>query len=878
MTSLREWIVRLWGTLWPGRRDADLEEELRVHLEMAAPHEAANEPDGRRAAVARHGAIAPSMEALRDQRGLPRLADLARDTRFALRAMRRTPTFTAVAVLTLALGIGANTAIFGLADAVVFRPLPVDRPQDLVVLRPHGPRGDTFPFTSSAAADLASNREALAGLAAFRPLPGTIVSVTINGESDVALAQLVSGNYHALLGVHALVGRTLSEQDREPVAVISYRYWQRRFAGDPNMIGRTLEMQRRSFTIVGVTPPGFFGTQPGRHVDITAPLAARTQAMAPNARWLYLIGRLRPDVSRQQAAAALRVRWAQLAAGEPAPAIARSTLELDSGAQGLNELGRQFSMPLRILMTAMAVVLLITCANLAGLLIARSHARQHEIAVRLSLGAGRARIVRQLMTESVLLAAAGGLAGTALGRVLTDLILAMMSRGRTAIVLEVALDARTLTFAAAVTLLTALLFGLLPAIAACRADLPPALKRRAPGTDTTRHSWGRAMVAAQVALLVLLLVFAGLFARTLHKLRSVDAGFRPEHVLVVAVPTGPGSRGTAARTLYDDLFARFSALPGVASVSLSMDTPLGGELSMGAGISIPGRPDDAEDAPQVYHNIVGPRFFETMGIPVLSGRDFSISDDERAPRCAIISDSVARRYFRGENPLGREISFRGVVASVIGVVKDVRYTSLRTDAPLMIYRPARQEVSAPASAFLIRTASGTPEALLPLLRAEARAAAPALPPPSAVMLTDQVAGSLVEERMLATLSGAIGVLAAILAAIGIYGVIAATVARRRREIGIRMAIGARPGQMARTVVVDAFTIAAAGLVAGVPVTIVAALAARRLLAGVLFELSPGDPPVLLAAAGAILLIASLAAWLPARRASRIDPVAALKYE
>src|SRR4029079_14608036 len=261
-----------------------------------------------------------------------------------------------------------------------FRPLPVDRPQDLVVLRLHGPRGGTFPFTSSAAAGLAAKREALAGLAAFRPLPGTIVSVTINGESDVALAQLVSGNYHALLGVHARVGGPLSEQDREPVAVISYRYWQRRFAGDPNVIGRTLEMQRRSFTIVGVTPPGFFGTQPGRHVDITAPLAARTQAMAPNARWLYLIGRLRPDVSRQQDGGAvrlrraqppvaLRVRWAQLAAGEPAPAIARSTLELDYGVQGLNELGRQFSMPLRILMTAMAVVLLITCANLAALLI-----------------------------------------------------------------------------------------------------------------------------------------------------------------------------------------------------------------------------------------------------------------------------------------------------------------------------------------------------------------------------------------------------------------------------------------------------------------------------------------------------------------------------
>jgi putative ABC transport system permease protein len=309
-----------------------------------------------------------------------------------------------------------------------------------------------------------------------------------------------------------------------------------------------------------------------------------------------------------------------------------------------------------------------------------------------------------------------------------------------------------------------------------------------------------------------------------------------------------------------------------------MDTPLIGELSMGAGISISGRPADAEDAPQVYHNIVGPRFFETMGIPVLSGRDFSIADEERAPRCVIISDSVARRYFSGENPLGRQVAFRGVVASVIGVVKDVRYTSLRTDAPLMIYRPARQEVGAPANTFLIRTSSRTHDALMSLVRAEVRAAAPTLPPASAVTLADQVAGSLVEERMLATLSGAIGVLAAILAAIGIYGVIAATVARRRREIGIRMAIGALPGRVARAIVADAFRIVAAGLVMGVPVTIATTLAARGLLADVLFGLSPGDPAVLLAATGAILLMASLAAWLPAHRASRIDPVAALKYE
>ena len=415
MAALREWIIRLWGTLRPGRRDAELEAELRLHVELATEDErrrAHSSEDAGRAASIRSGGMAQAMEAVRDQRGLPWLDDLARDLRYGLRALRRNPIFASVAVLTLALGIGANTAIFSLADAVLLRTLPVRDPRDLVMLRQRGPGGDIFPFTSAAASDLAPGRDALSGLAAFRPLLGTAVSV--NGEAELATAQLVSGNYHAVLGVHAVLGRTLTEQDREPVAVISHGYWQRRFAGDSHVVGRLLEMQARSFTIVGVTAPEFFGTQPGRHVDVTAPLAAQTMKMGPNARWLYLIGRLAPGVSREQARAALRVRWAQLTAAQALPPRPPATLEVDAGAQGLNELRRQFSLPLQILMAAVAVVLLVACANLAGLLIVRASARQKEIAVRLSLGAARGRIVRQLLAESALLAAAGGAAGLAL--------------------------------------------------------------------------------------------------------------------------------------------------------------------------------------------------------------------------------------------------------------------------------------------------------------------------------------------------------------------------------------------------------------------------------------------------------------------------------
>jgi predicted permease len=535
-------------------------------------------------------------------------------------------------------------------------------------------------------------------------------------------------------------------------------------------------------------------------------------------------------------------------------------------------------MPLRILMAAVGVVLLLACANLCSLLIARSSARQQEIAVRLSLGAARGRVVRQLLTESALLAAAGGSAGVALATWVTDLLLAMMSRGRSPIVLDVAPDWRTLGFAAAVTTATTALFGLLPALAATRTDVQPRLKVSASGAGAARNRWGRALVAAQVALLLLLLTSAGLFARTLQKLRSVDAGFRQEQVLVANVSMGSAYRGARARALYEELYARFSALPAVRSVSMSMDTPLGG-LSVGAGIEVPGRPADP-DAPQVYHNFVGPRFFETMGIPVVAGRDFDLGDDDRAPQRVVVSESVARRHFSNEDPLGRRIvlSFpEKTTAEVVGVAKDVRYESLRKAAPQMIYRPYRQMSGAPGGPFLLRT-SADPALLAPFVHAEVRAAARELPLPSVVRLQDQVDATLVEERMLAALSSVFGALAAILAGVGIYGTVACSVGRRTREIGIRMALGARPGEVARMVVAEAFAIAAAGLAVGLPAAFAAGRFASGILSGVLFELSPRDPIALLTSAAAILSIASIAAYVPARRAARIDPMTALRQE
>jgi len=798
--------------------------------------------------------------------------DVVRDVRYALRTLRANPLFAAIAVLTIALGIGANTAIFSLADAVLFRALPVKAPRELIALRQRGPAGDIFPFSSAAATHLAETRDVLSGLASFRPVLNT--TVTVNNEAELVLTQWVTGNYHAVLGLDAILGRTLSEQDHDAVAVISYRYWQQRFGGDRSVLGRQLMIQDRSFTIVGVTPREFFGTQPGRYVDVTVPLATFARQMAPNARWLYLVGRLAPGVSSDQARAVLRVRWAQLA--DALPARLPTTLELDSGAQGLNELRKQFSRPLQILMASVSVVLLLTCANLAGLLLVRSISRQHEIAVRLSLGATRARIVRQLFTQSVLVAAAGGTAGVWLADAVTNLILAMMSRGRTPIVLQTAPNVRTLVFALLVTLVTVLVFGLVPAVAASHPDVQPGLQQNRGGADRTRTFWGHTMIAAQVALLVLLLTSAGLFVRTLQNLRSVDPGFHPESILVVSISTGPAYRGASGRALYEDLYERFRALPGVESVSLTMDTPLGGEPSMSTnGINVPGRPQ-ASDEPRVFHNFVGPQFFEMMGIPVLAGREFNAEDDERAPTRVVVSESLARRYFPGEDPLGRQLLFGGAAATIVGVAKDVRFTNLRGAAPLVTYRSYRQDRTAPANTFLIRTAATRVAVLTPFLRAEIHTAAPTLPPPSIATMEDQVAAALFEERMLAALSSAFGALAAVLAAIGIHSMSAALVARRRREIGIRMALGAAPDQMTRMVMRDMGIVVAWGLAIGVPAAVAAGVIARSLLARALFEVTFSDPFILVTSVVSILLIATLAAYAPAHRASHIDPIISIK--
>jgi len=811
------------------------------------------------------------------------------DLHYALRSLRKNPGFTAVAVLTLTIGIGATTAVFSLVDAVLLRSLPVRAPGELVLLSQRIESRDVYPFSRPAFEFLRDKRDVLAGLAAFRPWRD--MEVAANGDTQPAHGQMVSGNYFSVLGVRALHGRTLTESDDRPgqtVAVISHRFWQTRFGGDPSIVGKTIQVQGGTptaartgtpVTIVGLTPPDFFGTKPGEAIDVTLPLAMQSGPLASsrNARWLYVIGRRQPGVSLDEARAKLRVSWAQFQASEPRrPGQAVVTFEMESGAQGLNELRRQFSLPLRILTAAVAVVLLIACANIASLLLVRAVQRTREITVRIALGARRSRLVRQLLTESAVLAVAGGAGGVLLAYAATDVIVAMMSRGRFPISLDVAPDVRTLGFAATATLLTAAAFGLLPALRATAA----ANDGHTAGSRTIGAGRNRvlnAIVVSQIALLMLLLSGAGLFARTLVKLHGVDAGFQKDDVLLLSLRRGD-------RSVYQNLYARLSALPGVHAVTLSVDTPLQGELSYGSTISVPGQPPAADDAPPVYHNHVGPRFFETLRIPLVAGRDFTERDNEAAASVVVISESVARQYFRGGDALGKQIvlgtatSPRGQVpATVVGVAKDVRFTTLRDAGPQMVYRPYLQSKSIGALTFCIRT-DDEPERLMSLLEREVRAVIPDRPIFQVRPLAEQVNAALVEERTLAALSGFFGVTAAVLACVGLYGTVAHSVARRTREIGIRIALGAQPGRVARMVLRESFALVGWGLAVGVPAAMAAAYASSSLIADLLFELKPTDPSALTLAAAGVLIVSGFAAFVPAHRAARVDPISALRAE
>jgi putative ABC transport system permease protein len=863
---------------WRKSREADLGQEIQSHLDAEIEEQEARgvpREEARFSAQKTLGNTALIQENTRAAWGWTSIEILSQDLRYALRLLRKNPVFTVTAVLSLAIGIGINTSIFSLLDEVLLRNLPVRAPENLVLMAEKSGARQNFSFSTPQFRALARN-DTLEGLAAFRPWR---FKTATRGEAHFVNGQLVSGNWLSIVGVRPFLGRTLTEQDDRspggnPVAFLHYHYWQREFGADPNVIGRSIELQGHLLTIVGVAQPKFEGLEPGKEVDITVPLGLQPLLMpgtplldSAEAQWVRLIGRRKPGVTISQVQANLASHWTRLHLGTQLhPGVEDSLIEILPGGQGLYDLRHEFSLPLRLLMGAGALVLLVACANLASLLLARATSRRQEIALRLSLGASRGRLLRQLLTESMLLSMMGGIFGIAFALWGGPLLVALMSRGHAPIVLDLAIHTRTLVFTAMVTLATGLLFGIGPALRSTSSDSLHA-SRLIAGRPSR---WTAALIVSQVSLSMVVLACAGLMLGSLRKLRQVDAGFRPDHVLLMSIrPELSGYGGSRAARLYQDLQRRFSALPGVRSVTLSMDTPLGG-VSYTAGASRPG----SSNATEASVNSVGPRFFETMGIPFRMGRDLTARDNDHTASVAVVSESVASRLFPGGNPLGERITIGGSSLEIVGVAKDTRYQSLRAPAQPMVYRPYLQMPDFWEELFFgIRTV-GDPESILPEVRRELHETAPNVPAFSLSTLDEQVDATLVQERMVSTLSACFGIFALVLAAIGLYGRLDYAVVERTREIGIRLALGAPRPSVCWTILREVLALVVGGVAIGLPL----AMASARAIQSLLYGLQPFDPFTLTAVVFTLVAVAAMAGYIPAHRAAHVDPMEALRHE
>src|SRR5262245_2174422 len=904
-------LTSLWRNLFhKSRMEQELTQEIDTYLEMLVEQKinAGFDPaEARRAALIELGGREQVKEKVREVSAGHHLETLWEDLRYALRMLGRNPGFASVAVLSLALGIGANTAIFSLLDAVLLKTLPVKNPEQLVFLErgggPPSPKRSsnlTYPFFEQ----LRAPNEALAGACTF---VGGSVNVRVDGQSEVAQGQRVSGGFFTTLGVGALLGRIISEEDDKvpgahPVVVISHHYWWRRFAGDPAIVGKRIALNGHPFTIIGVTPPDFFGVTVGEAPALWAPMMMSSQLSPGISIEQYFSGplphvlaRIKPGVTEQLARATLTELWQQsLAAAsgsqltsERRQELRRQSIVLTPASHGLSRLREQFSEPLRILMAVVGLILLIACANVASLLLARATARKREIAVRLALGAGRFRLIRQLLTESLLLAGAGGVLGLLIAWWGSRFLLAMVVSGTIPVFLDLTLDARALGFTAAVSLTAGILFGLAPAWRATRVDLTPTLKDDASyASGGARFGFGKTLVVAQVALSLLLLIGAGLFVRSLGKLKGLDAGFNKENVLIVATdPKMIGYQGRQIAELSQRLLERIKAIPGVRSASFAPAVPLTGEGQMSLGnVYVEGgraRPDAGRRLGEAFKPTplfrVGPEYFETIGMRLLHGRGFTARDNEHAPEVAIINESFARYYFGDEDPLGKRFTFNPNYSGgieIVGVVKNVMQKSLREQIPPTYYVPILQTPGAFGDAtFQIRTAADPTQLIAAVRRAmeEVESNLPILTITTLATVVDQ---SLVQERLIGALCGFFGLLALLLTCIGLYGIMTYAVSQRTRELAIRMALGAQRVSVLRMARWQGGRLVALGVGLGVA----ASFAATRLVAGLLFGVTPTDPLTFIGVPSLMLIVALLACFAPARQATKVDPLVALRCE
>jgi predicted permease len=800
---------------------------------------------------------------------------MSADIRHALRALRATPGFTAVAVLCLALGVGANAAIFALLDAAMLRPLPVADPDRLIVVQTVRP--SATPGSSFSHPEFAYLRQHAAPAAELFAYSRIDLNLSTGDVPDAPAGLAVSDNYFAALGLQPAVGRLLSAGD-DSVVVISHRYWQTRFGGDPAVAGQAVALNGVPLTVAGVAPPRFFGTEVGRWPDVFVPIGARERVAVggprlsqPNSFWLRVMGRLRPDITMEQATSQLAARYQQYAtdqAGVVPPTLQRLLQQrrvvLASGARGPYGIGERFGTPLRILMTVVCLVLLIACANVASLLLARASGRRREIAIRFALGARRVRIVRQFLAESLVLATLGGAGGLLFGIWSANALAAFLQDS----VLDVSPDARVLAFTLGVSLLTACLFGVAPALGATRGDLTPAFRSDGSGAVSGRRGRGRLLVPIQVALSLLLAISAGLFIRTLTNLRTMDAGFQGDRVLLATVNPGlsryPRER---VRIFYDALASRVGALPGVHSVSVADAPLLGGTFIDGL------RVEGSDEEIEISIRIVGPRFFETMGIRLLAGRDFLPADTGTSPKVVIVNETIARRFFQG-GAIGRRVDVNGAPGTeVIGVAADARYRGLRDAVPNTVYVPLEQSRFLGSERTLHVRTAGNPAGMMAAVRAEVHALDRSLP--AAIRpFSHLIDKNLERERLVATLCGFFAGLALLLMSIGLYGVIAHGVQRRTREIGIRISIGARRADVLWMVLRESLGLVSLGIAAGIPLS----FWLLKIVAGQLFGVTATDPLTIAGATLVLLIAAAVAGYLPARRAARVDPLVALRHE
>jgi predicted permease len=826
------------------------------------------------------------------------------DLRYACRQLRKSPGFAVAAVLSLALGIGANTAIFQLVDAIRLKMLPVRDAQELATLSwvKGSIRSGNFStrsaqFTSAQYDAIRKHQQAFSGLMAWS---ATRFNLAPGGEARYAEGQYTSGEFFSVLGVNPMIGRTLTAQDDNPActspgAVISYAFWQREFGGAANVLSRTVSLDGHTFPVIGVTGPDFYGVEVGRQYDVAVPLCA-DRLFAENGVgragvrahwWLSLMGRMNPGWNLGRAAAQLRAISSSVAEASLPPAYKAETaqkylkqnkLDVTEGASGVSQLRNDYKQALWLLMATTGLVLLIACANLANLLLARASVREREIAVRLAIGASRGRLVRQLLMESLLLAAAGAVLGAALASVMTRALVAFISTNGTQWVLDTALDWRTLGFTAGLAVLTCVLFGLTPAMRATHLSPAAAIRSmsRSVTSNRQRVTLRRLLVATQVALSLVLLTGSMLFVRSLRNLLTTDAGFNAEGVVTVDVDFTRASFPKERRiAIHKEIHDRLAAIPGVADVGQVGFTPISG-----SGWNENVGPDDTPAATSnkmSFFNWAGPGYFRTMGTPLIAGRDFGELDRVGAPKVAIVNETFAKKYFGGANPVGRTFRLeapRGKpepLIQVVGMVKSTKYYDLHEEfLPIGFFPPTQDDDPGPEALFVVRLRGGSAQ-FTNQVKSTIAQMSPAIGIEFGSM-SIQVRDSLLRERLMATLSGAFAGLAALLATLGLYSVIAYMVVRRRNEIGVRIALGAARAQVIRLVLREAVVLLVAGLAIGVALSIAAGRAAEAML----FGIKPHDPLTVGAAVLLLSVITLAAAYAPAHRAAGLEPTEALR--